>query len=462
MKVLFVLADSVAYQHEPLGVMYLSTAARLAGHECEVTLSRLESPVEVARKFQPDVLAFSVTTGTHHNALRINRELRAELGEGVWSLFGGPHATFFPQLINQDGVDAVCIGDGEEALVELLDVLAAGEQPRGIPNWHLKIDGKIEVNPVRPLRADLDQIAFPDRRLLDRHSLFQNLRARYFMTSRGCPYKCTYCFNHVYHELYRGKGKMLRKRSVGNVIDEIREVRKSHPFRSARFIDDILVAPHQVDWLEEFADIYPREIGIPFLCYMRLDHITPQIAAGLRRAGCVTILVGLEAGNDHMRQEVLNRRMSREQIIEGSRIIREHGMHLILQNMLALPGSTVDNDLETLDLNIECKPSYSLASLYQPYPGTVLGDAARADGSFSGDIDDIPEYYFNETVLEVEGKEQRQTLQRLFALFVQMPWLRRWAPRLLRLPRNRVTGGLLQLAHLGWKYIAYRRTRVRV
>jgi radical SAM superfamily enzyme YgiQ (UPF0313 family) len=455
------VADTVNYRHEPLGIMYLSAAARAAGHQTEAVLSRLESPVDVADRFRPNVLAFTATTGTHHHALRWNIELRKALGNGVFSAFGGPHATFFPELIDQDGVDACCVGEGEEALVELLDTLEEGGDPSRIANWIVRSNGSVHRNDPRPLADNLDSIAFPDRALLAKYGLFLNSRVRYFMSSRGCPYKCTYCFNHIYHEIYRGRGKVLRKRSVENLVDEIKRVRTEYPLAYVRFIDDVFVTPNQVDWLEEFAARYSAEVGLPFLCYQRLDHITPEIAALLKMAGCVTVLVGLEAGNDELREVVLKRRMSRELIVTASRTIREQGIHLVLQNMLALPRSRLSHDLETLDLNIECRPDYSLATLYQPYPRTELGEIAYDEGYFHGDFDDIPEYYFSESVLDVPEKSERVHLQKIFAVVVQWPFLRPLVGRLVRMPHWRAIDAGLQVLHLGWKWLAYRRTRIR-
>ncbi len=462
MRVLFVVADTVNYRHEPLGIMYLSAAARLAGHQTRAVLVRLEPPLEAAAGFRPDVLAFTATTGTHGHALRWNRELRASLGDGVLSVFGGPHPTFFPEMIEETGVDACCIGEGEEAFVELLAGLARGDRPSGIPNWIIKSDGAVERNEPRQLIDDLDRIAFPDRSLLGRYDQFRTSPVRYFMSSRGCPYKCTYCFNHIYHELYRGKGRVLRKRSVENLIDEIVQVRSELPFRYVRFIDDVFVTPDQVGWLEEFTSRYTARVGLPFLCYLRLDHVTPEIAGLLKRAGCVTVAVGLEAGNDELREVVLKRRMSRETIIAATHTIREHGIHLVLQNMLALPRSELAHDLETLDLNIACRPSYAMTTLYQPYPRTELGEIAYSEGYFHGNFDDIPEYYVSSSILDVPQKAERENLQRIFALIVQFPVLRPLVGLLLRLPRTRPIDSLLQALHLGWKWLAYRRTRIRV
>jgi radical SAM superfamily enzyme YgiQ (UPF0313 family) len=442
--------------------MYLSAAVRGAGHQTCAVLSRLESPIDVARRFQPDVLAFSATTGTHRHALSRNRELRTTLGTGAYSVFGGPHPTFFPEMISEEGVDACCVGEGEHAMVDLLDTLAARGDPTTIPNWIVKSDGEVHHNDPRPLISDLDSIAFPDRSLLSRYRLFRDSPVRYFMSSRGCPYKCTYCFNHIYHELYRGKGRVLRKRSVDNLIEEITRVRANSPFRYVRFIDDVFITPDQLGWLEEFTARYSSEVGLPFLCYLRLDHITPEIAELLKHAGCVTVLVGLEAGNDQLREVVLKRRMSRDLIITASRVIREHGIHLVLQNMLALPRSQLDHDLETLDLNIACRPSYSLTTLYQPYPRTELGEISFDEGYFHGNFDDLPEYYVSESVLDVPQKRERENLQRIFALVVRFPFLRRWVDRLVRLPRWRPIQSLLDGLHLGWKWLAYRRTRIRV
>ena len=251
-----------------------------------------------------------------------------------------------------------------------------GQPLTGIENWWFKQGGQIERNPVRPAEDDLDRLPFPDRELLfEQDDFTRQSGIKHFITSRGCPYDCTYCFNHALAEIYRGKGKRLRQMSVDQVIEEVKWVQERYPMQFVVFLDDLFIV--YADWLRELADKFPSEVGLPFFCNVRANLVTPEKIELLKQAGCASVGMGLETGNPDLRNEILKRNMSDEQIIEASRLIREAGIELLTTNMLGLPGGTLENDFETLALNHACKPAYANAFLYQPYPRTELGEYAR-------------------------------------------------------------------------------------
>ncbi len=203
-------------------------------------------------------------------------------------------------------------------------------------------------------------------------------------------------------------------------------------------------------WLEEFAEKSPGAVGLPFFCNVRANLITPEIVKTLKQAGCASVGMGIEAGNDELRNRILKRNMSKEQIITACQTIREAGIHLISTNMLGLPGGSLAADFETLDLNVECRPSYANTFLFQPYPGTELGEYARAFGYSGETFDDIDESAWERSVLKFASEEEKrriETLQKLFALTVEVPSLRPLTKQLIKLPNNR----LYWLAHKLWK-----------
>ncbi|MGD9405872.1 MAG: cobalamin B12-binding domain-containing protein, partial [Anaerolineae bacterium] len=216
MRVLFIAQQT---DYEPQGIMHLSSALKAAGHEVDLAVATHQDPVAAAREFQPDVAAYSVITGSQRYYIDVNNRVKREV-EGVFSVFGGPHPTFFPEMVEEEGVDGICRGEGEDAMVELVNALAAGgpEAVLGIANWSFKrngdsVDAGIINNPVRPYVGDLDGLPFPDRALVyERDAISARSKIKHFLTGRGCPYNCTYCFNHALSELYRGKGRRFRQR----------------------------------------------------------------------------------------------------------------------------------------------------------------------------------------------------------------------------------------------------------
>jgi anaerobic magnesium-protoporphyrin IX monomethyl ester cyclase len=429
-RVLFVIQQ---VDYEPQGLLHLSSALKQAGHEVDLVISKHQDPVEVARKWQPGIVAYSVMTGSQHYYLELNRRIREVVP--AFSVFGGPHPTFFPEMIEEAGVDGICIGEGEEALVDLANALSDGGLNPEIPNWHFKLDGEIIRNPVRPAIMDLDTLPLPDRDLLySRDVLSRKSKIKHFITSRGCPYNCTYCFNHALFEIYGSKARRFRQRSVDDVIEEINKVRTKYPLEFVVFVDDTFVVSQE--WLRELAEKFPRDVGLPFFCNTRANLVTKDQVQLLKKAGSFSVSMGVEAGNDRVRNEILKRGMTREHITNAARLFHEAGLHFTTTNIIGLPGTTIENDLETLDLNIECQPDYAHVFIFQPYPRTQLGEFARDQDLMVGTFNDIGELAWDTSVLKFPPEHLRQleNLQRFFALVVNWPSLR---PLLLRVVKWR-------------------------
>ncbi len=445
MRILFVIKQ---IDYEPLGLLYLSSSLRQAGHQVRLAIAADEDPVAIAREWQPGVVGYSVYTGSQTYYRDLNLRIK-EAVPGVVSVFGGPHPTYFPEFIEEPGVDAVCLGEGEGAILDLVDAVEAGRPLTGIGNWWFKRDGSIERNPLRPLEEDLDRLPFPDRELIYEKDRFtRESGIKHFITSRGCPYNCTYCFNHALAALYRGKGKRLRQMSVDKVIEEVGWVQKRYPLQFVVFLDDLFIL--STEWLRELAARFPQEIGLPFFCNVRANLVTEDKIALLKQAGCTSVGMGVETGNPRLRNEILKRSLSDEQLIGASRLLRQAGIQLVTTNMLGLPGGTLADDFETLALNHACRPAYANAFLYQPYPRTELGEYARQHGFVEGSLDEIDDSAWERSVLRFSSPEEKRQIEnfnKLFALAVEWPWLTGLVRRLIKLPPN----PFFRLAFKLWK-----------
>jgi radical SAM superfamily enzyme YgiQ (UPF0313 family) len=437
--------------YEPQGIMSMSAVLKEAGHDVQLTIVAQEDPVEFAKRYQPDILGYSMMTGSQHYYFNVNRAIKAGLGhKKPVSIFGGPHPTFFPDMIKEEGVDGVCVGEGEGPIVDLANVVDKGFDPN-IPNWWFDIEGEIVKNPVRPLIRKLGDLPMPDRELVySKHAATSRSPIKHFMASRGCPYNCTYCFNHAWYQIYT-REKRGYQRSVESVIEEVNWVREHYPLEQVVFLDDLFII--FVDWLEEFAEKFPKEVGLPFFCNVRSNLITPEKVALLKQAGANTVSMGIEAGNDRLRNDLLKRKMSRETIIESGRMLHEAGINLTATNILALPTATLDDDFETMRLNAEAKVKYAHAFLFQPYPATELGEFAKKNGHMAGSFEDIGAIAWDSSILVREEKEklQMENLQRWFAIGVEFPWLEPVIRRLIKAPRSYLTDNLYWWIHKLWK-----------
>jgi radical SAM superfamily enzyme YgiQ (UPF0313 family) len=474
LRVLFV-AQELSYEAQ--GTMSLSAVLKRAGHDVALTVADLEDPIAYAVEYRPDILGYSVMTGSQRGYFELNRRIRGTLDllyasekrRPAFAVFGGPHPTFFPDMIGEAGVDGICIGEGEGAIVDLANALQSqnpdvSEKPGfwlAIPNWWFKFNGEIVKNPVRPLIHDLSTLPRPDRALIyDKHPELATSGIKHFIASRGCPYNCTYCFNHAYYEIYRAE-RRGHQRAVDDVITEVNAVRARWPLEQVVFVDDLFIL--RDDWLEELAEKWPQQVGLPFFCNVRANLLARDSRKVdlLKRAGCHTVSMGIEAANDRLRVDLLKRRITRDDIIKTGRMVRAAGMQITATNILGLPTSTLEDDLDTMRLNAQAQISYAHAWLFQPYPGTELGQFTQDHGLMAGTFDDISEVAWDHSILVFESeddKRQREHLQRLFALGVEWPWLEPLIRRLIKLPHNRMIDAVfwwLQKLYRG--YAIYRR-----
>ena len=419
-----------------LGIMYLSAVLKQAGHEFKVFIGE-RNLIKSLKKFSPDLIGFSAVTGPHFWDLKVARKIKEVMDVPI--VFGGPHATFFPEVIKEDCVDIVCRGEGEYAMLELANRMEAGKDIRKIKNLWVKADGKIYRNELRPLIENLDELPFPDREIYyKKYKFLRNYPMKVFLTGRGCPYECTFCFNHVMKKLYRNKGKYVRRRSVDNVIEEIKQVREKYPLQLIEFMDDTFILNPK--WLEEFFEKYRKEIDIPYICYVRADLVNEKIVKGLKQSGCIAVCWGIESGNDFIRNVVLKKKETRHQIFKTARLLRKYGIKMSVYNILALPGETLEDAFETLKLNVKLKVDWPWCSIFQPYPGTELAEYAKRKGYLvtNFNFNNFHYTFFDKSVLKQKNIHEMVNLQKLFFCLAKIPSFISIAKILVKLPLDKL------------------------
>ena len=228
-----------------------------------------------------------------------------------------------------------------------------------------------------------------------------------FLASKGCPYNCTYCSNHLLRKIYGKTGNAVRFRSVENVICEIEQVLSDYPFiHTIIFHDDILFLNRT--WAETFAEKYPQKIGLPFICNARADVTDRHRVALLKKAGCTHVKFGLESGNETIRSEVLNRQMSNEQIQNAFSLCRQAGMATISFNMVGIPFETPLQVLDTIKLNAAIGVDMMQATIYQPYKGTRLAERCIEHNFIRSE--DLGVSFFSPSVLKLDTLSPSQIL----------------------------------------------------
>lgn len=358
--------------HEFGGPQVISAVLQKHGYAAELFIG--PSARAFINKIGPDdLIAFSAMSGEHHWALEVCAEIKKK--KQVLSVFGGPHATYFPKLIRHPAVDIVCRGEGEYAMLDLMEALSRGKDYSHIPNLLVKHNGEIKENPLRPLILDLDSLPFPERRIYYKYRILKNNPLRIFMAGRGCVFSCSFCFNEKLRGLYSGKGEYVRFRSPGNLVAELEETAQEFGLGSVYFVDDLFVL--NKNWLRVFLDLYQKRINKPFICSAHINTLDEEIIKLLKGAGCHAVSFGIETGNESLRERLLNKQISNSQIIAIGRLLKRYRLKSIAFNMLGLPAETPADSLETIELNIKAKITYPRCALLTPYPGTKIAEAAK-------------------------------------------------------------------------------------
>jgi len=436
MKCLFLYKTASLDITDPIGIMCLMAAVKKAGHQAELFLTNLEKNLfKSVREYQPDVIAFSITSGSENYYFELIKKLRQQVK--FVAIMGGPHPTFFPEVIEQEGLDIICRGEGDEALVELLDRMQAGLRYDDIKNLWVKSNGEIVRNTMRPLIQDLDALPYPDRASFLKYYAYAHSSVKHFLAGRGCPYDCAYCFNHMLKKIYReetGDTQYCRMRSVESVIREIEEVRAGYPLKIVYFHDDLFIM--NKTWLKEFSTAYKARIGLPMICYVRANLVNEEVVQYLKEANCITIAMGIESGNDQIRRTVLNRKMDNEQIILAADLFHKYGISIMTQNMVGLPEETIDDAYATVDLNRRVKPAYAWVSIFQPYPRTELHRYCIDKGYLDPSHIQNASYQVESPINTGITKREFENLHKFFALSVESSLFRRLSRSLIRLPGN--------------------------
>ncbi|MBI4406023.1 MAG: B12-binding domain-containing radical SAM protein [Deltaproteobacteria bacterium] len=451
MKVLFIQNNGI---QESIGISSLSGTLKANGHQTDLLLvSHTRNLIHAIREIDPGLIAFSALTGVHQSIEKLAHFIKQKLDIPI--IVGGPHATFSPQLIEKPGIDVICRGEGEYPLLELVEKMARAQDITKIRNLYVKgADKTIYKNDLRPL-VPLDELAPPDREIYYKYAFLRNVPMKRFISSIGCPYPCTFCHEPVIRKMYLDstKSDYLRRKSVKRVIDEIRYIKTRHPLKHVHFSDDLFFIRNSFQWLEEFADRYPAEIDLPFTCNLRYDSVVEHSANLLSKAGCYGVAVGLESGNEKIREIVIRKRSKNEHITEGARLLRERGIKVLTTNMIGLPGETLENAFETLRLNMALKSDYVRATTFLLFPGLPLVDYARKEGFLDPhfDIDKHIAESVEINLLTPYAREFRNiaSLFWLFTLFSP-----KWIPlfkKIVRLPDNivfRAIGAMNMLQEL--------------
>jgi len=363
----------------PLGIVLLGTILQKQGVDVDLVAANADIDWDWVKKrielSKPDILGISILTPSAEAGFEMAK-MAKEMLPNVFVVMGGPHATILPlETIGNEHVDAVCFGEGEETLIELVNNPNNLEGVKGI---YYKKDGESKMNPPRPLIDDLDNIPFPNWSLLPTlEDYFKSAHKRELpmLLSRGCPFNCSFC-QPTSRTMY---GKKIRFRSIENVVDEIEYLIHSYNITGCEFQDDTFT--FNKNWATGICEeIVKRGMRVSWHPLTRADLVTEEILVWMKKAGCNLIDIGVESGSEYIRNSVLGKGLTTESIKKAFQLCHKVGIETNAFMMLGSPGETKETLQQSLKLIREIKPHSIIVYRTTPRPGTFLWDKTIADG----------------------------------------------------------------------------------
>lgn len=417
----------------PLGLVSLGTVLAEAGHEVVIydadcneapsvmdytrlaeyyagyleTLRQGNHPVwtqmrETIRTERPDVIGISIWTAYAASAFHV-AELSKELRADCPIVMGGPHATAKADEVLRicPAVDYVVRGQGERTLAKLVEDIAGDRNDvEGIDGLSYRQNGAIRHNRVEREVPDLGQLPIGDRSLLMNHDKYSPEDMGLIMTSRGCPFSCTFCATDTNHVQYR---------SIENIIAEIRLVRQRYGTSQFSFKDDSFTVNR--GRIAEFcAALHAENLNIGWECNTRVDLIDEDMLTRMKRAGCNSIKVGVESGSEAVLQG-MNKRIGLDQVRKAAGLLRKMGIHWTAYFLIGTPGETEKDVYRTLDFMYEVRPDFASIGVYEPFPGTAMFEEGIRRGLVKAEMA-LEDFYVTlpKDYYKADGRRQVDTI----------------------------------------------------
>ncbi|HAH21848.1 MAG TPA: hypothetical protein DCL49_13230 [Candidatus Omnitrophica bacterium] len=391
MKILFVYSlDNINTPSKPLttpeqmqfGISYISAFLKERGHETRLMVlvkslgnRNMETVKKCLEEFRPQLICFTAVSSEYRFMAEIAGYIKKKYPK-IYLLAGGVHVSLNPNDAIGDHFNALCVGEGEQAVYELVEQLQKGVIPSRIPNLWFKCDGKVEKNPPRLFIENLDRLPFPDRQMWEEW-IEERPGAEYpVLLGRGCPFECAYCSNHALKKI--GAGAYVRFRSTDNIMAEIRQISRQFPAKKEIYLEIESFGVNK-DWALELCMNLERlnsTLTRPLAFRVNL-RITSQpdfegLFAACQKANFSAINIGLESGSERVRKAILRRSYSNQDVINTVTLARKYGLKIAFFNMIGLPGETILDFKETVAINRRCLPDQHYTSIFFPYPGTDL------------------------------------------------------------------------------------------
>ncbi len=395
MKVVFVCAED-----EMPGVSYISACLKRREHQVNLIFdpkqfdrayirskkladyfgkARLHDNLEKIARINPDIIGFSCTTAHYQWALNYARHIKKRFPH-IYTIMGGEHPSVVPELvIKEKCIDFLCIGEGEEAMLELLETIKNNDKTYQVNNiWAKDKKGNVIKNPLRTLIQDLDSLPFPDKDLFVGHLPNHFFTEPYFFTSRGCPYICSYCGVERMKKIFKGLGNFVRRNSPKRAIAELEVLKNKYGARYILVEDDVFAMNEK--WMSEFAPLYKKKIGLPFAAFGHTQLLTPRMVELMKIAGCDFLWFGLQSANEKIRREVHQRYEKNDDVIRAFDLCRKAGIKTMVDHILNVPYETTESIYEAIKLYNRIRPNIINCYNLLYFPKSKINEIALEAG----------------------------------------------------------------------------------
>jgi len=393
--------------------MILSYAEPISEKEKQLLCSELA-------KFKPDLIGLSLRTIALRRAVEITDLLRKQFSVPI--VWGGIEPTIEPEKCIQHA-DIVCVGEGEEPFLELVRRIDAGNQYTDIPGLWVRHDGEIIRNPMGAPIEDLDSLPFSDyspenKFLIDADHVTAGYSVRHFggmyeiITSRGCPFSCSFCCNDFLKQLHPGY-RRIRRRSPEHVVGELVEARKTHDITYVNVQDDVFT--FDTAWIDEFARLYARDVGIPFCAYSHPAMADREVLATLKRAGLNCVTIGIQSGSERILKDVYYRFVSNERALQAMETLDQLGIRYNVDIITNNPFETEEDCRQTLDLLFNaprrCQLNGGLSKL-SFFPSTRI-ERMLLESASPPQLDNRMFDFYNKLYLLADSRVRKKLVRRL-------------------------------------------------
>ncbi len=431
MKILFIYPNIQSQPGFNYGVAHISSLLKTSGHQVKLwhlcedlgPLPSKEQFTDYLHKESFDIIGFSVVT----NQWSYTKKLAAWAKESTTATLvcGGVHALADPEGILRSYLfDYIFLGESEEAFLEFVNKLEQNKDVRTVRNLRFLEEDKVKINPIRPL-PNLKELPFKDYDIFDFQRLIDVKNGWVgLMASRGCPFSCTYCFNHQMVERYKkdlqcrfSELNYIRHFDVSQIIKEIKYLLSRYLNIKMFIFDDDLFTFYK-DYVVEFCKQYKQTTTLPFVVNAHTNFFDHKRAEYLAQANCKIVKFGVESGSERIRREILNRKMKNHKIKQSIQVANQHGLHSSVFLMLGLPGETYEDLMATIKLTAEAKPGRFRWSFFYPFPGTKAYDITVNMGHLDPDKMNNLSNFTDKSCLDF-GQEQNLFLEKVGQI---LPW----------------------------------------